>query len=75
MILGKIVIYQPCHHTGICAKQYRLLQDVKYEITTGRNLMSGPLYSIENEIFAMFPGYYRGVVLAFDIKTVILLLN
>ena len=30
--------------------------------------MSSPLYSIDNEIFNMFPGYCRGVVLAFDIK-------
>ena len=30
--------------------------------------MSRPLYSIDNEIFALFPGYCRGVVLAFDIK-------
>ena len=30
--------------------------------------MSHPLYSIENDIFTMFPGYCRGVVLAFDIK-------
>lgn len=29
--------------------------------------MSYPLYSIENDIFTMFPGYCRGVVLAFDI--------
>lgn len=30
--------------------------------------MGESLYSIENEIFTMFPGYCRGVVLAFDIK-------
>ena len=30
--------------------------------------MSNPLYSIDNEIFNLFPGYCRGVVLAFDIE-------
>jgi DNA/RNA-binding domain of Phe-tRNA-synthetase-like protein len=30
--------------------------------------MSKPVYSIDNAIFEMFPGYCRGVVLAFDIK-------
>lgn len=30
--------------------------------------MSHPLYSIDDEIFSLFPGYCRGVVLAFDIK-------
>lgn len=30
--------------------------------------MGYPLYSIEDDIFKMFPGYCRGVVLAFDIK-------
>ncbi len=30
--------------------------------------MGKPFYSIDNAIFDMFPGYCRGVVLAFDIK-------
>ncbi len=30
--------------------------------------MSVPLYTIENEIFDMFPGYCRGIIVAFDIK-------
>ena len=30
--------------------------------------MDESLYSIENDIFTMFPGYCRGVVLAFDIQ-------
>ncbi|NLD38607.1 MAG: hypothetical protein GX654_17235 [Desulfatiglans sp.] len=30
--------------------------------------MGKPFYSIDNSIFEMFPGYCRGVVLAFDIK-------
>ncbi len=30
--------------------------------------MSNPYYSIEDAIFSMFPGYCRGVVLAFDMK-------
>ena len=30
--------------------------------------MSNPLYTIDSEIFSLFPGYCRGVVLAFDIK-------
>jgi DNA/RNA-binding domain of Phe-tRNA-synthetase-like protein len=30
--------------------------------------MGNPFYSIDNAIFGMFPGYCRGVVLAFDIR-------
>lgn len=30
--------------------------------------MGNPVYSIDNKIFEMFPGYCRGVVLVFDIK-------